>query len=566
MPNDNTTLRHCFTWVDSSADPAAKSSYKLPHHKTKGGAAYLNGVRNALARLPNTDIPDADVAAVKAHLQAHLDDAEKATKSAPGGHVRKERTAAVPTTIDELQAGAEQDLDAAQKRSAKAKAEIQAIIDSAGREHRANLSADEDARVTDLLTERATAGAAVDDAKAKLDKIQRVKIEVADTTERMNTTEPTGATKPRYDEVARVTREERAYHTDNDRKGAMFLRDVVRKHFFNDHDANERLSRHMRQETSERGGYLTRAVGTGGFAGLVVPQYLTDMYAPAIAALRPFADVCNRHELPASGMTVNISRITTPSSAALQSAENSAVSETNMDDTLLTENIQTAAGQQTISRQAAERGTGIEEVVMDDLFRRYATNLDSTLINQATTGLSAVAQSVTYDDASPSGTEAWPKILAGAANSEAALLGFARPDVVLMHSRRWYWLQSQLSNQWPLFGQPQIIDNHAGTNYANKYGSGARGMLPNGMVAIVDNNVPTGLGAGTNQDEMYVLPTDECHLWEDPAAPVFLRCEQPAAASLGILMVLYGYYAYSFRRYTNSNSKITGTGFVTPTF
>src|SRR5206468_4066349 len=126
----------------------------------------------------------------------------------------------------------------------------------------------------------------------------------------------------------------------------------------------------MQEEQVERGQYLSRAAGdanTGAFTGLVVPQYLTDMYAPATANLRPFADVCNKHELPASGMTVNISRITTPTSVALQATGLSAVSATSIDDTLLTENVQTAAGQQTLSRQAIERGTGIEEVVMGDL-------------------------------------------------------------------------------------------------------------------------------------------------------------------------------------------------------
>jgi hypothetical protein len=98
---------------------------------------------------------------------------------------------------------------------------------------------------------------------------------------------------------------------------------------------------------------------------------------PAVAALRPFADQCNHHDLPPDGMTVNISRITTATSVAVQASENTAVSETNIDDTLLTENVQTAAGQQTLSRQAIDRGTGVEEIVMDDLFRRYATTLDS---------------------------------------------------------------------------------------------------------------------------------------------------------------------------------------------
>jgi len=50
------------------------------------------------------------------------------------------------------------------------------------------------------------------------------------------------------------------------------------------------------------------------------------------------------HPLPVEGMSLNISRITTGSSTAVQASENSAVSETNMDDTLLTIPVITVAG------------------------------------------------------------------------------------------------------------------------------------------------------------------------------------------------------------------------------
>jgi hypothetical protein len=86
------------------------------------------------------------------------------------------------------------------------------------------------------------------------------------------------------------------------------------------------------------------------------------------------------------------------------------VSETNIDDTLLTENVQTSAGQQTMSRQSIERGTLTEALVLQDLCNRYASNMDSTILNQATTGLKNIAQSVAYTDASPTTAELWPKI------------------------------------------------------------------------------------------------------------------------------------------------------------
>jgi HK97 family phage prohead protease len=77
-PNDKTVLRYMNAWVDSGEDPEEKGSYKFPHHEGHVGApANLAAVRNALSRLPQAKIPDADRAAVERHLRAHLDDAAK---------------------------------------------------------------------------------------------------------------------------------------------------------------------------------------------------------------------------------------------------------------------------------------------------------------------------------------------------------------------------------------------------------------------------------------------------------------------------------------------------------
>jgi hypothetical protein len=54
-----------------------------------------------------------------------------------------------------------------------------------------------------------------------------------------------------------------------------------------------------------------------------------------------------------------------------------------------------------VSRQAIDRGTGVDTVILQDLFNQYATRLDNTLINQAATGLAAVGTAVAYTDASP---------------------------------------------------------------------------------------------------------------------------------------------------------------------
>ncbi|WP_329597766.1 hypothetical protein OIE43_18845 [Streptomyces pseudovenezuelae] len=376
---------------------------------------------------------------------------------------------------------------------------------------------------------------------------------------------------PAYDRVHRVGQDERTYRPDIDRRGAMFEQDVAAA-FMGDYGAQARLARHMQEEQVERGDQLRadgtqqRAVGTGAFAGLVVPQYLTDMYAPAAQANRPFADACRDHDLPPQGMQVNISRITTGSSVDLQSAENANVAEQDMDDTNLPITVQTAAGQQTLSRQSIERGAGVEAVVMDDLFRRYNTNLDNKLLNQATTGLTNVATAVAYTDGTPTALELYPKVIEGLAGVEAAMLDMASGDnLAVMHSRRWYWMQNALGAAWPLITQPNIVAQTLGANYAEAYGRGVRGVLPNGTPVIVDNNIATNLGAGTNEDEVYLVDRQECHLWEDPDAPMYIRAEQAKAASLGVLLVVYGYFAYTFTRYPHSR-KIAGTGLVTPAF
>ena len=233
-------------------------------------------------------------------------------------------------------------------------------------------------------------------------------------------------------------------------------------------------------------------------------------------------------------------------------------------------NVQTNAGQQTLSRQAIERGTGVEAVVLDDLFRRYHTNLDSTLINQASTGLAASSTYVPYVDGSPTVAKAYPIVIQAQAAVEAALLDQATGDnIVVMHSRRWYWMQNGLSSTFPLIVQPGIVPQTLGENYNQVYGRGVRGVLPNGGAVIVDNNITTaglaGATTGGTQDHIYVLDRREAHLWEDPSAPVFIRAEQTPAASLGVLFVLYGYFGYTFSRYSHSQV-IGGTGMVTPAF
>ena len=59
-----------FAWA-AEMPPAAFGSLKLPHHRASDGKVVWRGVVAAAGRLNQTDLPSADLGAVKAHLRRH---------------------------------------------------------------------------------------------------------------------------------------------------------------------------------------------------------------------------------------------------------------------------------------------------------------------------------------------------------------------------------------------------------------------------------------------------------------------------------------------------------------
>lgn len=360
----------------------------------------------------------------------------------------------------------------------------------------------------------------------------------------------------------RIGREELTYRAD---AGHSFLRDAYSAEVRGDFAARQRIERHMVEMATEH-----RASDTGAFSGLVVPQYLTDQVAPFARAGRPFADAVRNLPLPAEGLSVNISRVTTGSSAAAQATENSSVSSTDMDDTLLTVPVRTISGQQDVSRQAIERGTGIDTVVIQDLVNAYAANLDSQLISGAgtsgthtgvlsTSGINAV----TFTSASPTAALLYPKIADAVQRVNSNR--FMPANLIVMHPRRWAFLLASVDGQ----NRPLVVPNASGP--MNTYGTGGNagagvvGQLL-GIDVVVDANVPTNLGAGTNEDRIIVCYSPDLCLWEQTGSPMQLRFEQTLGGQLTIKMVAFGYSAFTAGKYPSGVSVISGTGLVTPSF
>lgn len=359
--------------------------------------------------------------------------------------------------------------------------------------------------------------------------------------------------------VAVVKSEPRTYSPS---APSSFIADAYGAQFNNDFSAQERLARHMKEERIER-----RDVTSANFAGLIVPQFLTELAAPFARAGRPFLDVARKHQLPDAGLTISISKVTTGSSTAVQT-EGAAVSETNMDDTKLDISVVTVAGQQNVSRQSIERGTNIDSLVMADLVAAYHTNLDSLNVTTSATSLTnTITQVITYTDATPTVAEMYPKIVDGIQRIQTNY--FAGPNFILMHPRRLGFFLAAVDDQKrplavpvPNFnGQPAF----ASGNGAPVYGNSGYTML--GLPIITDANVITTNGAGANEDVIIIGNTQEAHLFEDgDGSPMMLRFEQPKAAELDITMIVYGYSAFTANRYPNAFALVGGTGLITPTF
>ncbi len=219
--------------------------------------------------------------------------------------------------ISQLVASIEAEIDTANSNERQARRELDLIIETAQRSGRRILTSEEDSRSERLFRDIDAARAARKRHKGRLARAREEEADEARIEAQSRVRRDTGASLPAYDEVARIGSEARTYHQGNDPRGTNFLADVARAQVMGDAAAWSRLSRHAQEERVERPQNSERAAGdltTSGAGGVVVPQYLVDLTAPAVASRRPLADNMTRHPLPAEGLSFVVPTITTATS------------------------------------------------------------------------------------------------------------------------------------------------------------------------------------------------------------------------------------------------------------
>jgi HK97 family phage major capsid protein len=343
-----------------------------------------------------------------------------------------------------------------------------------------------------------------------------------------------------------------------------FFRDLYREKQ-GDYAAASRIAKHSREVAIEQRAAISTS---SGGVGLVPPQYLLDDLATFARSSRPFADALGPRPLPETGMTFNVPRVTTGALAAVKT-EGSAVQVGSAVTDYLSFSVNTVAGLQDISRELLDRSDpATDQVLGQDLSADYAKKLDTQLLNQTTNGITLLTgtNAVTYTQASPTAITLYPKF--AAAISAVWTNRFAAPDLIVMHPRRW----AQLLGGTDSTGRPLVLpDTGAGVQAFNLMSRGD-GSTPQGLVGqiqglpvVVDPNIVTNLGAGTNQDTIIVTRRAD-QLFFEVGTPTVAVETGVLSGNLQVRIYAYGYFAFTFARYAAATSIIDGTGLITPTF
>lgn len=364
--------------------------------------------------------------------------------------------------------------------------------------------------------------------------------------------------------AVRVGKEPLTYPERGGYEGRSFFKDLIMADRGDD-EARQRLNRHQQEMRVELRDITTTAGAGGEF---VPPLWLSSQWVELLRAARPVADSVQGYPLPPGTNSINLPKLSGGGATTIQASENAAVQETDPTTTSVQAPVRTIAGQIDLSRQLYEfSNPSMDTILFRDLAKDYATKLDVQVISGSgsagqATGIRNVAgiSTVTYTDATPTVGELWPKVSDAIQRITSAYLN---PDTIAVHPRRSGWLLAATDTTGrPLFnaGAPQNSMGSVSGTVANGVAGGLQGMS-----VVVDPNIPTTLGAGTNEDLIIVYDSTQLYLFEE-GAPRTRVFEDVGSQTMTVRLSCYGFFAFMGNRYPAAVSLITGTGLATPTF
>lgn len=365
----------------------------------------------------------------------------------------------------------------------------------------------------------------------------------------------------------RVTHESRTYEKGN---GRSYLVDLAKSQVLGDSDSRARLERHALEVASEpEYRDLNRTDGNGGY--FVPPLWLMQDYEALARAGRPTANLVTNLDLPPGTDSINVPKVATGVTAAIQTADNQSVSETDLTDTSVSAGVKTIAGQQDIAIQALEQSpVNFDQIIFADLIADYATKVDVQVLNGAGSSgevkgilQASGIQTTAYTDTTPTVAELYSKL--AQAIDKVHTNRFLPPTVIAMHTTRWAWLLAATDSS----GRPLVtpLAPQGPTNSIATFNGVVSEQVVGsilGVPVVTDPSIPNTLGAGTNEDRIIVMRASDLYLWESPIRTRVLP--DIGSGTLTVRLQVYGYLAFTAERQPKSVSILQGTGLTTPSF
>ncbi|MER6064834.1 phage major capsid protein [Streptomyces sp. NPDC001792] len=330
----------------------------------------------------------------------------------------------------------------------------------------------------------------------------------------------------------------------------------------------EGVSDRVAESAFERRTNPNRTDGQGGY--FVPPLWMVDEYIDLPRFGRTIANSVRNLTLPSGTDSINLPKVATGTATGVQTADAAAVTSQDLTDTSVSAPVRTIAGQQDVALQLLDQSpVAFDEVVFADLIADYNQKLDVQVINGSgsagqATGILNVGSinSVTYTDATPTFPEMWPSFAQAASQIEKnrkmpALATFMTPSM-------WYWITSQLDGA----NRPLVqIEGGTGFNVLGlQTGAGAVGEGPAGRIlalpVLTDGNIPSNLGAGTNETRIITARTSDLYLWEGSMRTRVLQ--EVLSGTLQVRFQVWNYFAFMGNRRPEAISVMSGTGLIPP--
>lgn len=366
-----------------------------------------------------------------------------------------------------------------------------------------------------------------------------------------------GTPQSRQTGGATITREPTTYERGGDQS---YFRDLT---VLNLNRAGRRQAEERLERSAQEARALTTVDGAGG--DFVPPVWLVDQFVELARAGRVVADQLRSLPLPTGTDTIALPRLATGTATAEQTTQNTAVQNTDATTGNVQAAVATIAGQQVVSVQLIEQSpVNMDELLLADLAADYAIKLDTFVISNNVANKIGLLSVSGLNSVSITATTA-TGLYAALANAIQLINTnrFMPADKIFMHPRRWAFLLAAVDTA----GRPLVIPHDGAFNGMGTQGvnvaQGYVGTLQ-GLPVFVDPNIPTNLGASTNEDRVIVVRSTDSILYEG-----ILRSEafrETKADQLSVLLRVYNYAALHASRLPKSISVLSGVGLVPPTF